>query len=68
MSANQYQQEYQVTTIIDTYHRNAIQAEQRRLARPDRPSRSFVRSLVSSARQARVQEPVTVPSDTALIA
>lgn len=74
MSANQYQHEYQATTIIDNYHRDAIRAEQRRLARAGRPSRSFVRSLVSSARQAIFQEPasrpelINVPSDTALIA
>lgn len=74
MYTNQYQHEYQATTIIATYHREAIQAEKIRLARPGRSILISVRSLFSSARQAIVQEPVarpelvTVPSDTALIA
>ena len=74
MHVHQFQHEYQVTTIIDTYHRSAVQAEQLRLAHPNQPVRSFVRSLFSSIRQALVQQPVarpelvTVPSDTALIA
>ena len=74
MYVNYYQHEYQAKALIAAYHRDALRSEQFRIARPDRPSRSFVRSLFSSARQtiglAPVARPglVTVPSDTALIA
>lgn len=72
MYTNQYQHEYEVRVITDTYHRDALRAEQVRIAKAGR--RGLVRSLFSSARQAIVQAPVarpklvTVPSDTALIA
>ena len=83
MYHHEYKLELKVTAIVDNYHREAIQAEQRRLDRAGRPGRiataamrlrTSVRSLFTTAgahvRQERVARPelANVPSDTALIA
>jgi len=56
MYTNQYQHEYQVRAIIDTYHREAIQADRIRIAWTSRRNRiaaaagsfrSTVRSLIA---------------------
>jgi hypothetical protein len=72
MSSNQYLKEYLSMTVIGNFHREAALAEQRRLARAGRPSRSFVSSLFRSTRQAISREPalrtelINVASETSL--
>lgn len=82
MYVNQYQHEHQVKIVISTYHHDAIQAEKVRLAHTDQRRRTravetlrtSVRSLFTTAGDHMSQqpisrpEPVSVPSDEALIA
>jgi hypothetical protein len=80
--AYQYQREYRLSVIIDNYYRDAIHAEQRRLARAGRAHRvatvaisirRSVRSLFASADVSMSEPPiadpglVTSPSGAALI-
>ncbi|HEV2074052.1 MAG TPA: hypothetical protein VGR29_10470 [Thermomicrobiales bacterium] len=82
MCVNQYQHEHQVKIVISTYHHDAIQAENVRLAHTDQRRRTravetlrtAVRSLFTPAgdhmSQQLVSRPalVNTPSDKVLIA
>lgn len=73
MFFNQHQHESYCMTIIGNFRREAIQAEQLRLAREGRKARNFVNPLASSIRQATLQEKATptalirVPSETSMM-
>lgn len=71
MYANQNQHEHQVQVIIDQHHRDAIQAEQIRVARTQHPSRiamaatsirASIGSLLIAIGETISGEPVSCPN------
>lgn len=70
MYVNHYQHEYQGKAIIDAYHRDALRAEQLRIAKASRRGlitmvaigiRTSIASLLITAGQHISQEPVARP-------
>lgn len=75
MDVNQYLHEHQVKVVINTYHQDAIEAEQIRIARPYRPFLKALARTTLIAAAGRISlktvsrpELVSEPADNALAA